>query len=458
MPTLQSPGIGSGLDVNGLVKQLVDAERQPGTNRINREKTAIGTEISALGTLKGALSSLNSTLSPLKSVEAFSARSAVSADDEVYTATATTAAAPGSYDIKVQQLAKAQQLASTAFGSSSATVGTGTLTVGLGSSSFTVSIDSTNTTLSGIRDAINNAQSNVGVRATIVSATDGAHLVLTSNKTGETNKITVSTTSTDGLEQLTYNAPSDTAHYTQLSPAQDSIIFISSFEHRAATNSVSTAIDGVTFTLKKESPAVAVKLDVSANTTAAATRIKNFVSQYNAAYSQVSDLGKYDAATTKAGPLIGDALVRSVSGELRRGVTEVVPGLTGNIKALANIGITTAKDGTLQVDDSKLNAALAADFDGVGQLFGSTNGIAARMSAALTARLGNQAEIATRNVNLDKRSKAIAQQQIQLDRHMAKLESTLRAQFTALDGAMARMQSTSSYLSQQLANLPKIGQ
>jgi flagellar hook-associated protein 2 len=376
----------------------------------------------------------------------------------VYTATATSAASPGSYDVKVAQLAKAHQLASTAFGSTSTVVGTGTLTIGLGSNSFGVTIDSTNSTVSGIRDAINNASGNTGVRATIVSAVDGVHLILASSKTGAANKISVATTSVDGLAQLTYNSPSDVAHYTQLSEALDSSIFISIFEHHSATNVVSDAINGVTFTLKKESPDDAVTLNVSANTSAAATRIKNFVSQYNAAYTQINDLGKYDAETGKGGPLIGDALVRSVMSEMRRGASDPVTGLTGNgaITSLAQVGITTAKDGTLLLDDNKLNAALATNFDGVGALFGSANGIAARLSTAVTARLSAKAEIASRNQSLDVRSKAVTKDQSILDAHMAKLEATYRAQFTALDTAMAKMQSTSSYLSQQLSNLPKI--
>src|SRR5262245_14162394 len=115
MATIQSPGVGSGLDVNGLVSQLMAAERAPGENRLKRDSAAIGTEISALGTLKGALSSFQGTLATLKTVEVFSARTATSGDDKIFTATATSGAATSAYNIRVNALAKAHQIASDEF-------------------------------------------------------------------------------------------------------------------------------------------------------------------------------------------------------------------------------------------------------------------------------------------------------------------------------------------------------
>jgi flagellar hook-associated protein 2 len=278
--------------------------------------------------------------------------------------------------------------------------------------------------------------------------------VLTSTKTGAANKITLSAVSTDGLDQLSYNPPTDSTHFTVVNAAQDASIKVAGFTIASSSNVVTNAIEGVTLTLKTPSPGTGEKLDISANTAAAASRIKNFVSQYNAAYSQIFALGKYDSATGKAGPLVGDALVRSVTSDMRRAASDAVGDLNGSVTALANIGITTSNDGTLQVDDVKLNAALSTNFDGVGKLFGSANGIAARMSTNIGARLTATGDIAVRNQVLDKRTKAVAAQQSALDAQMAKIESTYRAQFTALDVALSKMQSTSNYLTQQLAKLP----
>jgi flagellar hook-associated protein 2 len=457
MATLQSPGVGSGLDINGLVSQLVAAERAPLQGRITREKTAVGTEITALGTLKGALSSFNTVLNPLKSVEAFSARTAESSDTDVLTATATSGAAASQYNIRVTQLAKAQQLTTVdGFDSASSVVGTGNMTISLGGASFGIAITSENSTLAGIRDAINTSTTNTGVRASIVNSTDGAHLVLTSSKTGAANTISVTTDSVNGLAALTYG-PGNLTNYDQRTAAQDAAFTVSGLARTNATNVVTDAIDNVTLTLKSEDPDNDVILTVAANTGAAKTRIANFVSQYNAAIKQLLDLGNYNAETAKAGPLLGDALLRSVTTELRRGVTDAVTGLTnGAITSLAQIGITTAKDGTLLVDDTKLSAAVDTNFDAIGQLFGSTSGIAARLSVSVTARLSITGELALRNQNLDKKSKAITAQTEAMERRLAQVESNYRRQFTVLDQMMARMQSTSSYLTQQLASVAKI--
>jgi len=457
MATLQSPGVGSGLDVNGLVSQLVAAERAPLQGRITREKTAVGTEITALGTLKGALSSFNTVLGPLKTVEAFSARTAESSDTDVLTATAKAGAAPSQYNIRVTQLAKAQQLTSAeGYDSASTVIGTGNVTIALGNASFGIAITSENSTLAGIRDAINTSSSNTGVRASIVNSTDGAHLVLTSAKTGGANTITVTTDSVNGLAALTYG-PGNLANYDQRSQALNAEFTVSGLPRSSPTNVITDAIDDVTLTLKTEDPVNDVTLTVAANTTAAKARINNFVSQYNAAIKQLIDLGNYNAETTKAGPLLGDALLRSVTSELRRGVTDAVTGLAnGAITSLAQLGITTAKDGSLQVDDLKLSAAVENNFDAVGQLFGSANGIAARLASRVSARLEATGELALRNQSLDKKSKALITQTEAMERRLAQVEANYRRQFTVLDTMMAQMQSTSSYLTAQLAATAKI--
>ncbi|HTE40128.1 MAG TPA: flagellar filament capping protein FliD [Steroidobacteraceae bacterium] len=459
MATLQSPGVGSGLDINTLVTQLMAAERAPKEGQLKRDTTAIATEISALGTLKGALSAFNSTLKSLSTVDVFNARSALSSDDEVFTATAASNSAPSTYNIRVNELAKAHQIAShTGFSAgSSSVIGAGSLTISLGSKAFGLEISAEKARLSDIRDAINSAADNPGVRAAIVNATDGAHLVLTSTKTGVANKIKVETPASGGLEQLAYDLSGNTANYDLKATASDSEILIAGFLHKSETNVVSDAIDGVTLTLKKKSPDDDVSLSIEANKDAAKTRIQNFVSQYNAARQQLADLGKYEAATGKSGPLIGDALLRSVTAEVRRGISDPVAGIKGELTSLSRIGITTDKTGNLTIDDSKLDAALASNFDSVGQLFGSENGIAARLSATISKRLEVTAEIASRNVSLDKRSKDVTKRGQELEVYLAKVEEKYRRQFSALDTAVARMQSTSSFLSQQLGAIANIG-
>lgn len=453
MATLSSAGIGSGLDVAGIVSQLVAVERAPEENRIKKLETTNTTKISGLATLKGALSAFQSVLSPLKTVGAFSARSATSSDDEVFTAKATSAAAAGSYDVEVKTLATAQQLASDAFaGGSTTVVGTGTLTLSLGAKSFSVNIDNNNSSLASIRDAINASADNPGVRASIVSATDGAHLVLTSASTGAANVIKV-TSDDAGLSKLTYDAAGgNTANFDELKEALDSVIEVAGFEHKSSSNVVSDAIDGVTLSLKAEGETAT--LEIAYDTSVATTRIQNFVSQYNAMQTQLASLQSYDASSGKAGQLQGDALARSVTSEVRRGLSDAVSGLSGEYRSLASLGITTAKDGSLVLDDAKLSAALEKDFNAVGAVFGSEQGVAARLYNTLEKRLSSTGDIATRNASLDKTTAQIKKDTEALEARMEKLQAQYTTQFSKLDTLLSELQSTSDYLTQQLDSLP----
>ena len=456
MATLSSAGIGSGLDVAGIVQQLVSVERAPEANRITKEQTATTTKISGLATLKGALSAFQNVLGPLKTVEAFSARSATSGDDEIFTATATSKSAAGSYDIEVVDLAQAHQLASNAFEAGPDTVvGTGTLTLSLGEKSFSVVVDDANASLAKIRDAINKASGNPGVRATLVNATDGAHLVLTSASTGEKNAIRV-TSEDAALSALTYDAANgDTANYEELKEAKDAVIRVAGFEHKSAGNVVSDAIDGVTLTLKKQTAEdEPTTLTVALDNSAAIARIKNFVSQYNAAQGQLASLQAVNVSTGQTGQLFGDALARNITSELRRNLSDTVTGLSGEYQSLAQLGITTAKDGSLTLDEAKLTDALNADFNGVGEVFGSENGVAARLAAAIEVRLSSTGDIATRNASLDKRTKQIQKDQEALNARMERLTAQYTQQFSKLDTLLSQLQSTSAYLQQQLASLP----
>src|SRR4051812_26525360 len=227
MAGLSSQGLGSGLDVASLVTKLVAAEKAPRQAQITREQTSTVTEISALATLKGAMATFNDALSGLKTQDIFSARSANASDPDVFTANASTAALSGTYDIEVESLASAHQIASNGFvGGASGDVGTGTLTIGTAGKTFSVGIDDTHKTLAQIRDAINTAADNNGlVRATIVSAADGAHLMLTAQSTGTNSLISVGVADATGtLVNLAYSDPSNTGNYVQKHEALDAVV------------------------------------------------------------------------------------------------------------------------------------------------------------------------------------------------------------------------------------------
>src|SRR5688572_25468452 len=158
MAGIQASGVGSGLDINSLVAQLVSAENASRSGPILRREAAATTKISALGTLKGALSGFKSALTSLRNLDVFSVRKATSADATRFTATASSAAAAGSYDIEVKNLASAHRLASNPYLTGATTaIGYGSLAITVGEESFDVEIAQDANTLEDIRDAINDS-------------------------------------------------------------------------------------------------------------------------------------------------------------------------------------------------------------------------------------------------------------------------------------------------------------
>lgn len=460
MAGLTSQGIGSGLDVAGLVAKLVAAEKAPRQTQITRAQTATVTTISALATLKGAMSTFNDSLSTLKNIDIFSARSATSSVPEVFSVSANSSAVSGSYDLEVENLASAHQLISDPFATgASEVVGTGTLEVSMGTKKFSVTIDDSHKTLAQIRDAINAAPENDNlVQATIVNAADGAHLVLSAQASGDANEIVVAQNGGNGgLSKLEYNA-SLTGNYTEQRQARDAVIYVAGFERRSTTNTFENVVDGVTVTLLKEDEADKTRtFSVAKDISGTEARIKKFVDAYNALEKQIASLRSYDAETRKAGPLLGDAMLRGMEQDLRSRLTGGVNGLSGVYQSMASIGITTQKDGTLSLDSDKLKKALAADFDGVGQLFGSENGVAKRLASSLDAALAADAHINTRTKALNAKSVSLQKEQTALEARMDAVAKRYNAQFNALDSLLANLGSQSAFLTQQLSSISKIG-
>ncbi|MEO6185139.1 MAG: flagellar filament capping protein FliD [Steroidobacteraceae bacterium] len=456
MATITSSGSVSGLDVNSLVTQLVAAERAAPDARLAKVDTRLTTQFTALSQLKGSMAAFQASLAGLKDASKLVVRKAVVSDDTRLAATASATASSGAYDVEVMQLAKATQLRSAAYvGGSTTVVGTGTLTLSLGSSIFTVAIDSTKNTLAGIRDAINKSANNTGVRATILTGADGAHLVLTGDKTGLANAVTVTQSGGDGgLAQLVYDPPT-TSGYTVVA-AQDAIVNLSGIEVRSATNSIDGAIDGVTLTLKKATPGTIDTLSVTNDDAAVQKKASDFVTAYNALGSQIAKLRSYDAATKKAGPMLGDSMLLNIETQVRRLVSGPVTGATSPYTTLASVGIAFGTDGNLALDAAKFQTAMTANSTAVSQLFGSTNGVATQMDKYLESQLSTSGAIAARTAGIDVQRKDLVSRQDALNARMVVYQARYQKQFTALDSMLSQLQSTSSYLTQQLAQSTSI--
>jgi flagellar hook-associated protein 2 len=291
----------------------------------------------------------------------------------------------------------------------------------------------------------------------LLNGTEGTRLILTSSKTGADHAIEVTASGGDGgLAALGYD-PQGTMNLVQRQSAANARVMISGFPVESETNVIDDAIEGVTINLLKAEDGATFSLNVAFDPASVTGRIQAFIAEFNNLRGQLTRLGSYNAESQTAGPLLGDSLLRSVEEELRRGISDPVAGLTSDYTALASIGIKTTGSGTLELDATKLNAALAADPNAVAKLFGGDNGVAERLFERVDARLATGGDLELRNTRLKGELDEIARDKEALELRMAQIEARYRKQFTALDSLLAQMQSTSSYLAQQLANLPKIG-
>ena len=392
-PTLSSPGIGSGLDVNGIVAKLMAVEQQP-LDQLSAQETAVQSKISAYGSLKSALSALQTAVHALSVPAPFRSMSATVGDASVATATTADGAVAGRYSLEVSQLAQNQKLVSAGFASATDTVGTGTLTFTFGTwsgASFTpnpaagahtVTIAPGQSSLAGIRDAVNAAD--IGVTATIVNdgSASGQRLVFSSNASGANQSLSISAADADGqntdaagLSQLAYDpaaAAGSGKNLTETLAAQDAMLTLDGIAVRSSSNTVTDAIAGVTLKLAGTNVGVPTSVAVDQSSGPATTAVSAFVKAYNDLQTTITNLTKYDATNKQASILTGDSTVRLVQSQLRSLVGGAVSGASGSLDTLSLAGITTQSDGTLQLDSAKFSAALAADPKAVEKLFAAT--------------------------------------------------------------------------------------
>jgi flagellar hook-associated protein 2 len=329
-------------------------------------------------------------------------------------------------------------------------VGTGTLSLTLGTTLMNLTIDSSNNTLAGIRDAINKASNNPGVQASIVYGQDGAHLSLASKLTGAANTLRIASSDGDGgLAQLNY-AGTATPNYSVLGAAGDAIVTVSGIEVHSATNAVSGAIDGVTLNLVAADTAQAYSLTVSGDPAAVTSSLQQFVNAYNTQRARIDSLSAYNATTKVAGPMLGDPVLQAIDAQMRKLSLNQVSGATGAYTSLSSIGITSDINGKLSIDSAKLQTALQSQPVAVAQLFGGANGIATRLDTALTSLFSTTGQLAARDKSLTADQATLTRQTTSLQSRLNTIQQRYLAQFTALDTAMAQMKQTSTYLTQQL--------
>ena len=452
MATTSSLGIGAGVDLQSMLSSIIAAERAPIT-ALEKKIATTNSKISLYGELRSKLDTLRTASNTLQFPSQLSAITATSSDSTALSATAAFYAAPGSYTVNVTQLATAQKSFSHAYD-------TGT-SFGQGSLSFTVGgvaqpvidlTDQASYTLQEIGAKINNA--NMGITATVIAGTDGDRLVLTGNKTGEDNDFSFTTTiaAPDSVPSGTPQAALsdlDTAPGLAVSSAANAEITIDGVAVSSDTNTFANAIGGVTFTALKTGSSATIT--VQTDGTKIKDAVQKFVDSYNSVVTKIKENSTYDLST-KTGKLFnGDSSARAIRESLSNARGTIPSELSGaSIKTLSELGVRIQQDGLLSLDTSVLNQAISTSASDV------TTTIAAygkALSDTVTNIMGENGLLSNRvnslNTSVDRYEDNVAA----LENRVALIEKRYRAQFTSLDTLLSSMQTTSSYLTQQLANL-----
>lgn len=409
---ISSSGIGSGLDVNGIVTSLMNVERKP-LDQVAKQKTAFESKVSAFGTLKSSLSTFQTAISSLSDPAKFNAQAVTSGDTKVFTATANGQATNGISSVTVTQLAKAQKLAMAGVANTTDVIGTGTLTISFGkfteatttpvaAASFTpntaktditIDINIANNTLSGVRDAIN--ASNSSVSASIVNDGTSNRLVITSKDTGEVNSLKISVVDADGnsqdatgLSQMAYDPLATSGNgknLTQLQAAKNALLDVDGIAISKPSNTITDAIQGVTLNLIGTSTVgTSADLTIATDKEKIKESVKGFVDAYNKLDDTLRNLTKYDPSGKSSGVLLGDATVRSVINQVKGVMTQAIA--SGNsINSLNQIGVSFLGTGKLALDETKLSKTMDTNFNDLAALFTTS----AKTSDALVSYSGS---------------------------------------------------------------------
>jgi len=437
-------GVGSGLDVNGIVEQLMALERRP-ADLLQIKSQGYETQLSAYGRLRSAVSTFQSAMAGLGSADKFNPISASVSDSTVLSVTSDSSAVAGDYDVEITRLAQNHKMESKEFNNDdNVTNKNRNIKINLfGSAESPLQINIKNKTLSEIKDEINSATNNPGVTASLINVTtDSQRLILMAEDSGEAASITIEGNGAGimGFQTINQDINGDPIGTDEL----DAEYSINGYSQTSATNNASGVIEGVSLTLKKIGSST---FTLSRNDEAIKESISEFVDAYNALHSAMSSL--------KEGDLSGDSSLRSIQRQVRNVFDTAPVGLGGAYSALVQVGINSdAKTGSLSLDADELDRALETDFQSVIDLFSDEEqGFAFRLEDIADRLLDNDNVIDGREDGLRDRIDDIDQDLLTWESRLALKETALRAQFAALDSLIGSLQSTSAFLTQQLGQL-----
>lgn len=469
---ISSAGIGSGLNVAEIVSQLVAIERKP-IEQLQSESKRLQTQISAFGKLQSAFSTLRDASVKLTQASNWNASKAVSSDATTVASTATGGAAAGSYKVVVTGLAAAQTLSTARYASASTSLGSGTLRIELGNfdavppvpksgaTAVELNIDPATSSLSEIRDQINNA--GAGVVASIVNDVSGSRLVLRSTASGAENGFRVQvlgdddgdTSDASGLSALAFDpSAGGLSQMSRPQAASNAMATINGVYVESDSNTLDGTIEGLTLNLRKLGEA---EVAVEPDTEALKKSVDAFVTAYNESIKLLRQQTSYDATTKVAGPLQGDRSGAAMLTQLRSIFTGS-GGTSTSYHRLADVGLDLNTDGTIKVDDTKLTEALANGTE-LQKLFANADtatpakqGFANKLQGWLDLSLNTDGTLDSRTQSLQARVRNNEKAQERMEERVARTQTRIERQYSALDTRMGELNALSAYVTQQFSS------
>lgn len=430
MGAITFSGLASGLDTSSLIDQLVSLERSA-ANAASTKKSNLESQKSIVSSLSSTLSSLATAARALDLDSEVKPRAAAVSDSRV-TVAASAGASPGVHDVRVQSLAAAQVTQSRAFASSAAgAIGAGGLDITVGGVTRSVTWTASDS-LDAIASRINDADA--GVTASVLRVTDSSYrLVVTAKDTGTAKAPTFVETG----DPLGLADPSNVKV-----AATDALVTIDGIDITRPTNVVSDAVTGLTFTLAATHGATdaSSKVTVSLDQTALTDKLKKLVDAYNAVNSALDAQLKYTGTKKGENTLFGDSTLRGLQSALA-GVASNAYGDSG----LWAIGISRDKSGTLTLDTAKLTEALGKDPDALSKIF-VTNGFATAVTSLVDNYTRADGLLAAKTQALNERQKVLQTTIDRINASADELRARLEKQFSALEDAMSKLRSQSTYL------------
>ncbi len=439
-----SLGFGSGINVSQMVSDLATASRAPKVERFDALARASQAKISAVAQARANLDSFADSLTGL--VAGGSLRSQPTVSNEAALSAATTAGVPLgqlSGEIEIIQLARAQTSYSALRTSASDPIGQGMMTLAVGGISYGIAIGAANDSLTGLADAINAIGS--GVRANILTDQGQVRLVL-KGETGAAKGFTLTPDAgaAPGLAQFTTSG----GGLTTAQNATDALFTLDGIGYARSTNTVSDVLPGVTLTLKKAQAGETIAIGSTRPTEAIRQTIDDFVSVFNEL-----------SANLKAARSAGGGNIRTLDRQLAALIGKPLTG-GSDINSLASIGLKTGRDGTLSVDQARLNAVLAGDPDAVEALFnpprGGTRtqdtdpGLAIALDAIRDAAVDGGGPLQSLEKTLQAEASAIAKNRERMEAREDAYRARLENRYASLDARIGAYKATQSYLEQQI--------